>query len=50
MRSKPTAFRREHEDSYISILSCDVPAFVAHMSGRWLIWNNGGVSAECCTR
>jgi hypothetical protein len=39
-----TGFRREHEDTDISILSCDVPAFVAHMSGRWHIWNNvGGV-------
>jgi hypothetical protein len=39
-----TGYRREHEDTDISILSCDVPAFLAHMSGRWHVWNNvGGV-------
>lgn len=39
-----TGFLREHEDTDISILACDVPAFVAHMSGRWHVWNNvGGV-------
>ena len=39
-----TGFRREHEDTDISILACDVPAFVAHLSGRWHVWNNvGGV-------
>lgn len=39
-----TEFRREHEDTDISILACDVPAFVAHMSDRWHVWNNvGGV-------
>ena len=52
-----TGFRREREDTAISIPSCDVPAFVAHMSGRWHIWNNvGGVlhamsrTASCGTR
>jgi hypothetical protein len=39
-----TGFRREHEDTDISILACDVPAFVAHVAGRWHVWNNvGGV-------
>lgn len=39
-----TGFRREHEDTDVSILSCDVPAFVEFMSGRWHVWNNvGGV-------
>ncbi len=39
-----TGFRREHEDTDISILSCDVPEFVAHLAGRWHVWNNvGGV-------
>ena len=39
-----TGFRREHEDTDMSILSCDVPAFVEFMGGRWHVWNNvGGV-------
>jgi len=39
-----TGFRREHEDTDMSILSCDVPAFVEFMKGRWHVWNNvGGV-------
>jgi hypothetical protein len=39
-----TGLRREHEDIDMSILACDVPAFVAFMAGRWHVWNNvGGV-------
>jgi hypothetical protein len=39
-----TGYRREHEDTDISILACDVPRFVAYMSDRWHVWNNvGGV-------
>lgn len=39
-----TGFRREHEDTDVSILACDVPAFVRFMQGRWHVWNNvGGV-------
>jgi hypothetical protein len=39
-----TGFRREHEDTDISILSSDVPALVDHLRGRWHVWNNvGGV-------
>ncbi len=39
-----TGFRREHEDTDVSILACDVPAFVAFMKDRWHVWNNvGGV-------
>jgi Aminoglycoside-2''-adenylyltransferase len=39
-----TGFRREHEDTDISILARDVPALVSHVSGRWHVWNNvGGV-------
>jgi hypothetical protein len=39
-----TGYRREHEDTDISILSSDVPAFVEFLKGRWHIWNNvGGV-------
>jgi hypothetical protein len=39
-----TGFRREHEDTDISILACDVTAFVEFMAGRWHVWNNvGGV-------
>lgn len=39
-----TGYQREHEDTDISILACDVPEFVASMSGRWHVWNNvGGV-------
>lgn len=35
-----TGYRREHEDTDISILSSDVPAFVEHLRGRWHVWNN----------
>jgi hypothetical protein len=39
-----TGYRREHDDTDISILACDVPEFVRAMSGRWHVWNNvGGV-------
>ena len=39
-----TGYRREHEDTDVSILSCDVPAFVEHVKDRWHVWNNvGGV-------
>ena len=39
-----TGYRREHEDTDVSILACDVPAFVRFMQGRWHVWNNvGGV-------
>jgi hypothetical protein len=39
-----TGFRREHEDTDISMLACDVRALVSHVSGRWHVWNNvGGV-------
>jgi len=39
-----TGYRREHDDTDISILSRDVPAFVTSMSARWHVWNNvGGV-------
>lgn len=39
-----TGLRREHEDTDISLLACDVPAFVEFMKGRWHVWNNvGGV-------
>lgn len=39
-----TGYRREHEDTDVSILACDVPAFVEFMNERWHIWNNvGGV-------
>jgi hypothetical protein len=39
-----TGYRREHEDTDVSILVCDVPAFVEFMKGRWHVWNNvGGV-------
>jgi hypothetical protein len=39
-----TGYRREHEDTDVSILACDVPAFVEFMRGRWHVWNNvGGV-------
>ena len=39
-----TGYRREHEDTDVSILACDVPAFVEFMAGRWHVWNNvGGV-------
>jgi len=39
-----TGLRREHEDLDVSLLSCDVAAFVAFMRDRWHVWNNvGGV-------
>ena len=39
-----TGYRREHEDTDVSMLACDVPAFVEFMKGRWHVWNNvGGV-------
>jgi len=39
-----TGFRREHEDLDVSMLACDVPAFVEFVRGRWHVWNNvGGV-------
>lgn len=39
-----TGYQREHEDTDVSILACDVPAFVEFMQGRWHVWNNvGGV-------
>ncbi|TWP37130.1 hypothetical protein [Leekyejoonella antrihumi] len=39
-----TGYRRQHEDTDVSILTCDVPAFVEFMKGRWHVWNNvGGV-------
>ncbi len=34
-----TGYRREHEDTDISILACDVPEFVACLAGRWHVWN-----------
>ena len=39
-----TGYRREHEDTDVSILTCDVPAFVAFMKDRWHVWNNVGES------
>lgn len=39
-----TGYRREHEDTDISLLSSDVPALVEFVKGRWHVWNNvGGV-------
>lgn len=39
-----TGYRREHEDTDISLLARDVPAFVEFLAGRWHVWNNvGGV-------
>ena len=39
-----SGFRREHEDTDISILSTDVASLVEHLRGRWHVWNNvGGV-------
>lgn len=39
-----TGYRREHDDTDVSILACDVTAFVEFMAGRWHVWNNvGGV-------
>jgi hypothetical protein len=29
-----TGFRREHEDTDISILACDVPALITHVADR----------------
>lgn len=37
-----TGYRREHEDLDVSVLACDVPAFVELMRGRWHVWNNVG--------
>ena len=37
-----TGYRREHEDLDVSILACDVSAFVEHLRGRWHVWNNAG--------
>jgi hypothetical protein len=37
-----TGYQREHDDTDISILSTDVPAFVDHLRGRWHVWNNAG--------
>ena len=37
-----TGYRREHEDTDVSILSVDVDAFVAHLAGRYDVWNNDG--------
>lgn len=37
-----TGFRREHEDTDMSILARDVPAFAEFMKGRWHVWNNVG--------
>lgn len=36
-----TGYRRVHEGTDISVLACDVPAFVECMAGRWHIWNTG---------
>lgn len=39
-----SGYQREHEDTDISMLSCDVPAFVSFLKDRWHVWNNvGGV-------
>ncbi len=39
-----SGYRREHEDTDISILSTDVASLVEHLRGRWHVWNNvGGV-------
>lgn len=39
-----TGYRREHEDTDVSLLACDVPAFVDFVRDRWHVWNNvGGV-------
>lgn len=39
-----TGYRRDHEDTDISILSIDVASLVEHLRGRWHVWNNvGGV-------
>ena len=39
-----SGFAREHEDTDVSILSCDVSAFVEFTKDRWHVWNNvGGV-------
>ena len=37
-------YQREHEDTDISLLACDVPALVSFLAGDWHVWNNvGGV-------
>lgn len=39
-----SGYRREHEDTDVSMLASDVPAFVEFMRDRWHVWNNvGGV-------
>ncbi|MDN5766800.1 MAG: hypothetical protein L0H96_12820 [Humibacillus sp.] len=39
-----TGYRREHEDTDISMLACEVPALVSYLAGDWHVWNNvGGV-------
>ena len=39
-----TGYRREHEDTDVSLLACDVSAFVDFVRDRWHVWNNvGGV-------
>jgi hypothetical protein len=39
-----TGYRREHEDTDVSILACDVARFVEFIKDRWHVWNNvGGV-------
>ena len=39
-----TGYRREHDDTDISLLACDVPALVSYLDGEWHVWNNvGGV-------
>lgn len=39
-----TGYLREHDDTDVSILACDVPVFVEFMKQRWHVWNNvGGV-------
>jgi len=35
-----TGYRREHDDTDISILACDVPEFVACLASRWHVWHN----------
>lgn len=35
-----TGYQREHEDTDISLLACDVPALVSFLAGDWHVWNN----------
>ena len=37
-----TGYRREHEDTDISLLSSDVEELVDVLRGRWHVWNNVG--------